>query len=151
MKNRISRFQLGLLFGATVLLAGCATSTENFDTSKYSTPAPGKAGLFAVREAAWGLTQLKDVELYLDRKLIGKIGISEYLYADVEPGLHNIGPDPTGWREINVHFDAGQNYLFRLGRDSKMTPWVAIERIPVRIENYMGYIKRGDYEVYDLD
>jgi hypothetical protein len=156
--NRLQHFKFRTSFKiattalAVVIFSGCAsTPVPPIDTSQYSTPTKGMAGIYFYQLKTGIIGAGSDVKFILDDKIFGKINTGEWLYFEENPGIHKYrfigGPFPSF---VPIEFKEGQNYFFRGFLSSGMDHVVWInnkEAIDSAFEN----IKSGRYEKGDVD
>jgi len=135
-----------------VLLSGCMTvpfePTKLVDTSWYSKPSEGNAGIYfyQYKSGIWGAAY--DVGFKLDGEVLGKINTGEWLYFEVPAGIHEYYSTITLNRELN--FIAGQNYFFRGGVDGFTSNVVLVIDEPAN-NRALKNIESGRYEHGDVD
>jgi hypothetical protein len=148
---RVKIFSIVVL--CTFFLFGCATKTivppkptPQIDTSSFSTPASGMAGIYFYQWKTGVFGAAYDVSFVLDGKALGKINTGEWLYFDVPPGKHKYkmagAPIPI---DVEVDFEVGKTYFFR-GKIRNLMSEVFLMQNLEEIQESFQNIKIGRYK-----
>lgn len=100
---------------AGVLMTGCGVSlTRPIDTSSFSKPSPGKAGVYFYSWKTGIIGSYSDVKLIMNDQVLGQINTGEYLYREQSPGKYKyraVGGILPFYADIELV--EGQNHFFR--------------------------------------
>lgn len=113
--HSITLMHVWLLLAA--LATGCASVPEGSSSVKEKalrfTPPAGKAGLYVVRPTNGGLGAGVLMNVSLDYKELGTLGVQSYLYTPIVPGKHSVGATIPG-DYTPFEAEPGKNYFFKL-------------------------------------
>lgn len=134
------------------MITGCAVSPKpHVDTSWYTQPSEGKAGIYVYQWKTGIHGAISDVKFVLNDQVMTKLNTGEWDYFEVSPGVYEFrlfgGPFP---QTEDLTFEAGKNYFFQAALANAMDMVLPVyneEDIREAIEN----IKSGRYEKADVD